>query len=360
MTKESTASVNLSLASHRNNLDFLRLFFALSVLITHSYALTGIAEHDLLSQFSHDQARFSHTGVQGFLIISGFLISKSLVRSTTLLDYYFKRALRVFPGLFTTLCLTVILCAFISDRSIMNYFAHYSTRDYIIYNSLLKIQYKLDGVFTNNPYPKAVNGSLWTIPYEVFFYILLSLCYFIRQRVNMLRVLFISSFLVAVGLFVVAAPWLSRYSLPFWGLQGHHVVELAAFFLAGAIWAVFPLPSSTYRKRMILVSLPPLIIALFFGGYVLVQFFTLPLLVIAFGTLNNSKLSFARKFGDFSYGIYLWGFVVQQTLMHLFNFNQMQLMLTSIPLTYVCGALSWHLVEKYALRLKIRPSPLST
>lgn len=359
MTKESTASGNISLASHQNNLDFLRLFFALSVLVTHSYALTGIAEDDLLSQFSHDQARFSHTGVQGFLIISGFLISKSLVRSTTLLDYYFKRALRVFPGLIVTLCLTVVLCAFLSSKSILSYFAHYSTRDYIIYNSLLKIQYGLDGVFVNNPYPKAVNGSLWTIPYEVFFYVLLSLCYFIRQRVKILRILFIGCFLVAVGLFVVAAPELSKYSLPFWGLQGHHIVELAAFFLAGAIWAVFPMPSAAYRKKMILVGLPILVTSLFFGGYVLVQFFALPLLVIAFGTLNNSELSFARKFGDFSYGIYLWGFVVQQTLMHFFHFNQMQLMLSSIPITYVCGALSWHLVEKHALRLKMKPLPLS-
>jgi peptidoglycan/LPS O-acetylase OafA/YrhL len=358
MTKESTSSENSSLASHQNNLDFLRLFFALAVLVTHSYALTGVAENDLLSQFSHDQARFSHTGVQGFLIISGFLISKSLVRSSSLPDYYFKRALRVFPGLFVTVCLTVVLCAFLSDKPILSYFAHYSTRDYIIYNSLLKIQYGLMGVFVNNPYPKAVNGSLWTIPYEVFFYVLLSLCYFIRQRVNILRALFIGCFLVATGLFIVAAPELSKFSLPFWELQGHHIMELAAFFLAGAIWAVFPLPSDAYRKKMILFGLPLLIISLYLGGYVLVQFLALPILVIAFGTLNSPKLSFARKFGDFSYGIYLWGFVVQQTLVHLFHLNQMQLMLTSIPLTYVCGALSWHLIEKHALRLKMRPLPL--
>lgn len=353
MTTISTSSANPSSISHQNNLDFLRLFFALSVLVTHSYALTGIAENDLLSQFSHDQARFSHTGVQGFLIISGFLISKSLVRSTSFSNYYFKRALRVFPGLFITVCLTVILCSFLSTKPFLTYFTHYSTRDYIIYNSLLKIQYGLDGIFVNNPYPKAVNGSLWTIPYEVFFYILLSLCYFIRQRANILRALFISSFFGAVYLFIVAAPELSKYSLPFWGLQGHHIAELGAFFLAGAIWSVFPLPSTVYRKTIILISLPILILTLYLGGYVLVQFFVLPLLIIAFGTLNNPKLSFARKFGDFSYGIYLWGFVVQQTLMHFFHLNQMQLMFISIPITYVLGALSWHLIEKHALRLKI-------
>lgn len=62
--------------SHDNNLDFLRLFFALSVIITHSYALTGLIENDILMRFSNKQASLSHTAVEGFLIISGYLITK--------------------------------------------------------------------------------------------------------------------------------------------------------------------------------------------------------------------------------------------------------------------------------------------
>jgi peptidoglycan/LPS O-acetylase OafA/YrhL len=69
--------------------------------------------------------------------------------------------------------------------------------------------------------------------------------------------------------------------------------------------------------------------------------------------LSNPILSMVKKYGDFSYGIYLWGFLVQQTLMHLLHLNLMSLMLSSIVLTYVCGAISWHLVEKQALRLKL-------
>ena len=35
------------------------------------------------------------------------------------------------------------------------------------------IEYSLPGVFSENPFSHAVNGSLWTMPYEVKMYMLL-------------------------------------------------------------------------------------------------------------------------------------------------------------------------------------------
>jgi peptidoglycan/LPS O-acetylase OafA/YrhL len=345
--------------SHVNNLDFLRLFFAISVLITHSYALSGLVEYDVLQQFSHNQASLSHTAVQGFLIISGYLISKSLMRSPTLIDYYINRVLRVFPGLLVLLCLTVAVCFFFSNKSLAAYLGHYSTRDYLIFNSLLRIQYKIDGVFTHNPYPGAVNGSLWTIPYEVFFYIVLSTCFLVRTNLTLLRWLFGSAFVLAAGLFLLAKPTLHTYQLHFWYLNGPDIAELGSFFLSGAIWATLPMPTVSTRQRLAILSALLLVASFYFGGYQYLQFLLLPVVVIAFGMLNTSFLGWARKFGDFSYGIYLWGFLVQQSLMHLFHLSLLQLMAISIPVTYLCGALSWHLIEKRALRFKKRRQPES-
>ena len=357
MAQILTPDTRNPVASHINNFDFLRLFFALSVLVTHSYLLSGNKEEDLLFQLSHGQTLLSYTGVHGFLIISGFLIAKSLLRSQSLLDYYYKRALRVFPGLWVMLGITIVVCFFLSDKSLYGYLTHYSTRDYGFYNALLQTKYDIDGVFSTNPYPNAVNGSLWTIPYEFFFYIVLSGCFFIRTHTRLLRWVFSGLFIGLVGLFLAAAPALQTFQLPYWPLQGAQLAELGAFFISGAIWAVLPLPTVRVRRLLAMVAASAWVASLCFGGYSYVQFLALPVLVISFGTLSTPLLSWARTYGDFSYGIYLWGFFVQQTLMALFHFTLLELMVASIVITYGCGALSWHLVEKQALRLKLRLQP---
>jgi len=355
MSKSSDSKL---LLSHVNNFDFLRLLFALLVLVTHSYPLSGLPEKDLLFQYSHGQASLSHLGVQGFLIISGFLITKSLIRSKSLSDYFYKRVLRVFPGLWFLLFVSVVICFFFSGKNILAYVMHYSTRDYVFYNAVLKTQYNIDGVFKENPYHSAVNGSLWSIPYEFFFYIVLSCCFFVRERTHILRWVFISLFIVLVVLFLTSLPKLSEFNLPFWQLQGSHLDELGAFFTAGAIWAVLPQPVIKARQLLAIMSALVLIISMGFTGYEYTQFIALPVLVISFGSLNTSIFSQLNRYGDFSYGIYLWGFFVQQTLMHLFHLGLIELMCTSIVITYIFGALSWHFIEKQALRFKAQIKPM--
>jgi peptidoglycan/LPS O-acetylase OafA/YrhL len=342
---------------HTNNFDFLRLSFALLVLVTHSYLLSGLPEQDILFQFSHGQASLSHLGIQGFLIISGFLITKSLLRSQTLYDYYYKRALRVFPGLWFLLFVSAGICFFFNNKNLIEYLTHYSTRDYIFYNALLKTQYNIGEVFEKNPYPNAINGSLWTIPYEFFFYIILSVSFSVRTHIRTLRWGFIVLFIILATLFLIDLPNLKEIQLPFWQLQGSHIAELGAFFTAGTIWAVLPQPAVKTRQLLPVLSLLLLLSSMFLLGYIYVQFLALPIFVISFGSLNSPIFSRLNKYGDFSYGIYLWGFFVQQTLMHLFHLNLLELMITSIMVTYCCGALSWHLVEKQALRLKLKLEP---
>jgi peptidoglycan/LPS O-acetylase OafA/YrhL len=59
---------------------------------------------------------------------------------------------------------------------------------------------------------------------------------------------------------------------------------------------------------------------------------------------------------DYSYGIYIWHYPAMQIVMYLRpDFGPWRLMLFSVPLFLVLSALSWHVIEKPALRLKPRP-----
>jgi len=71
--------------------DLLRFLFASFVIITHSYALAGTKECDLLCQATGNQMVLSYLGVIGFFIISGYLIFQSLLRSENIISYYWKR-----------------------------------------------------------------------------------------------------------------------------------------------------------------------------------------------------------------------------------------------------------------------------
>ena len=136
----------------KNNFDFLRLLFATFVIITHSYPLSGTIECDWLCEITNSKMLFSYLGVRGFFIISGYLIFQSLLRSKGLVDYYWKRFLRLFPALLLVLLLTVILAPLVYDSNV-SYLSNPSIYSYVYKNmSLYRLQYTIPGVFENNIY----------------------------------------------------------------------------------------------------------------------------------------------------------------------------------------------------------------
>jgi len=347
-------SNGLAPVSHKNNFDFLRLFFSTFVIITHSYAVSGIKEEDILYHFSGGQIILSTFGVYGFFVISGYLITKSMLRSVSLIDYYFKRIARIFPGLIMLLLITIVVGYFINNKTFIQYISHYSTRDYLIFNSLLSTQYMINGLFTNNPIRGTVNSSLWTIPYEFLCYIGLSLLFVFRKNLIIMRIAFIVIFLVALTLQLYYLQYIQNLPpLPFFHLIAPGIIVNLLFFIGGGFWALIPLPNIVTRKVIVFVSIALLILALKTDGmFYYAKYIILPLVLIPFGTMNFKAISWIRQYGDYSYGIYLYGFFIQQILEQYFRFNYLELMLITIPIAYLAGALSWHLVEKKALRFK--------
>lgn len=334
-----------------NNFDFLRLIFASFVIISHSYPLTGIKECDWLCQLSSNQISFSYLGVRGFFIISGYLIFQSLERSKNLVDYYWKRFLRLFPALFIVLILTIILAPFVYESKHINFLSNKDVWTYIPNNlCLYRIQYTIKGVFENNPYPSVINGSLWTIPYEFTMYLLLSLFYFIRKKNIIVKLLFISFYaiLLFVNIFFINQMHIYTYFI-----STYYLFDLGLFFIAGSLLASINICKFRFANILAIMSLIITIVSFELNGFYIVKYFVLPFLVIYFGLKSTPIIKdVGKKIGDLSYGIYIYAFPVQQTLVYFFHLNYIELVLSSFLITLFLASLSWHLIEFKALKLK--------
>lgn len=341
-----------STPSHVNNFDFLRLLFATFVITGHSYYLAGEPEHDSLWLFSHGQEKFSKLGLWGFFAISGYLITKSLLRSPSLSDYYFKRLIRVFPALWVMVGLTLLGGFYLFDDRLGSYWQNHAVHLYGL-NLVLRLHTSIPGVFAHNPVPNVLNGSLWTVPYEVFFYLLITPLFFLRHHLLWLRGVVLANFGLLLALQLTGNVYYPTYKL---GLIADQIIFLGLFFSAGALLALFPawVRNAQWRNRTVVVTGLLLLALLYGGGYTNARFVLIPLFVIALGESNYPVLSWIRRYGDISYGVYIWGWPLQQVLVHVLHPSQPVLAVLSVLLAWGVGALSWHLIEKPALQLKWR------
>ncbi|UTX49629.1 acyltransferase [Chryseobacterium sp. MA9] len=337
--------------SRSNNFDFLRLVFASLVIITHSYALSGAAQGDPLSQLTNSQMEFSYLGVHGFFIISGYLIFKSLLRCKGLSDFYWKRLLRLFPALLVVLFLTVLLAPAVYESSVP-YLQNKSVYTYIPQNLTLFFRQKgIDGVFENNPYKHSINGSLWTICYEFSMYVMVSLLFFIRKKAfvkTVVILLFISSYILTIF-----QPYFLYGVFVKMGLGSNHFYNLMCFFAGGMVLTYLNINNKKTENIIILLSFIVLIISLYLNIFKYTCYITLPLLVILLGERSTRYLNkVGEVIGDTSYGIYIYSFPIQQALMYFFKLDTVMLFIFSLPLSILLGYISWHLIEKKALGYK--------
>lgn len=329
------------------------------MIVTHSYPLSGTQECDWLCQVSKGQYTFSWIAVRGFFVISGYLIFQSMERSSDLADFYWKRILRLFPALAVVLILTVILGPFVYEND-TPYLLNKQVRTYIPNNlRLYRIQYGIPGIFDQNPHKSAINGSLWTIPFEFTMYIAVSLLFFVRsKRVTVILVLAVIYLLLArldVLHFAEIQKW--KYFILDW-----YLIELGVYFAAGSLLAAARMGTISPR-HLIIVLILSLGVFVFATGQPVFSFASvalLPVIVLSMGLLPVYGISsITKRIGDLSYGIYIYGFPVQQTLMYYFGMDHISLIFTSLIISAILAYLSWHLVEAPALKLKnLKPLPV--
>ncbi|MEY3737861.1 MAG: hypothetical protein RL544_639 [Bacteroidota bacterium] len=333
-----------------NNFDLLRILFAWFVIISHSYVLNGLGATDPLFEATNQTFLFSFIGVKGFFIISGYLIFKSMMVSKSIPEYLIKRTLRIFPALAVVLLVTLVAVFFIYPAGITPFFYNKEVYAYFIGNLILfKPHFFITGVFSNLMSP-AINGSLWTIEYEFFFYLFILGFFFVRSNKKLLTILLglsVAAFLV-VRLFFYNWTVRTHFFIPL-----ESMFDLGPYFLMGALLSCYDLDQLPAKNVIAVFLLSALLVGTYMHVGHTVVYFTLPYLVIYLGKKTSGLAAWVhQKLGDPSYGIYLYAFPLQQFIIYLYKPSTLTLFVVSTIGAFAFGYLSWILIEKKALALK--------
>jgi len=328
-----------------NNLDAVRFIAASLVLYGHSFVFLGLPEPLFLSWLP-----LGPLGVFVFFAISGYLVSESWERDPSVARFFARRALRIFPALIVCTVLSIlVLGPLVTTLPLADYFANPHTRGYL-QNIWLHIVYYLPGVFETNRVANAVNGSLWSLPVEFAMYIVVVVLGVLQA--NRWVVL-----AVAVAWALASAMWALRTQqmLVVYNFDARQVFICGTYFLAGAVFYRFGLRrwftlGNTMVAALAMLCLERWVPLLQYASWVL-----LPFVVLSFGLSHTPLLDRLTRRGDYSYGIYIYAFPIQQSVAYLWpGVGIVSYLLVCFAATLALAALSWHLVEHRALALKPR------
>lgn len=335
--------------SRLNNFDLIRLFAATQVMTFHAFAHFHLDAPYLISFFS------IFPGVPIFFTISGFLISKSLENHHRLLNYFFARALRIFPALWTVVTLTVIVFGFFG----ISFFHPEGIKWFTLQ--------LFGGIYTPNFLRHfgigSYNGALWTIVIEIQFYITIPLLYRFRNQKHFNR-LIISIFLASTATSIGINNFLPNFGGPteslYEKLLRYSIAPHLYLFLLGVIIQRLNIHKSTLIRGkgffwisvyILLSNLPELSSAMRQGMNILLG---VSFISIAYSMPHLSQ-SILRG-NDISYGVYIYhGLIINAFVA---NWNPSTFGAWSIislfTLVYSLSIISWKFIEQPALNLKPR------
>jgi peptidoglycan/LPS O-acetylase OafA/YrhL len=332
---------------------------AVVVIIDHSAGLALFPGANILPP--EWQIAPGHVALMGFFGMSGYQVSGSWKRDPSWWRFTARRLLRILPPLLVVVLVTVfVIGPLFTTWTLPDYLASKQTWRYLVGTSVVMlVQHDLPGVFWENPYPLSVNGSLWTLPMELIGY----------------GIVLAAGLLVALG---------GSRLIPIFFLAD--VVTLDTLFQADASgtghagsWLQIPLGSLfsfmvpfvlgmvlyTYRRR---IPLKPVVALVLFGAWLIVhttqaERYLLPVMstygVIVLAHHWPKRLENGGRWVAGSYGMFLWGFPVEQIIAWAGVRNPWLLVAFAVPVTYVFGVLSWTFIETPTQRLRryLRPPP---
>jgi peptidoglycan/LPS O-acetylase OafA/YrhL len=326
-----------------NNFDAIRLIAALAVILSHAFLIAqGIEKNDPLNWLTGNQCMLGLAGVFVFFAVSGFLITQSFEQTHSPWRYLIKRVLRIFPAYLVVLVLTAfVLGPIVTSLALGDYLHRPEPYRYLFFNSFFDIRvHELPGVvFADNPTGREVNGALWSLGCEFDMYLMVMV-------LGMLRLLKlpVCLALLALGMACIHFPALDAlggwgWTLSFFasGMVLYRLRDTRIFNFYVALAALAGLAASIPLRQFILLF--PL-----FGCY------------LALYVALHPKLPILRatRFGDLSYGLYIFGWPSEQLIMWLLHGHTTWwvLFLLATALAGGLAFISWHLIEKRALRLK--------
>lgn len=345
-----------------NSIGFIRWLMAFMVIFSHAGPIGGFyGGHDLGTQWSSEQS-FGGVAVGGFFFFSGFLITKSRMGRSTLPRFFWRRILRIFPAFWLALLVTVLVLApiaWIHRVGPLSGYLSASTESpftYFVNNMFLSLgQRNIAGLGDQLPYFQLLgsrdwNGSAWTLIYEFSAYILVGVLGLVGALINRKF-----GAIVAASLIVLSGvQWLGlgdlAAHLPIF--QDIYVLLLIPPFAFGILFALYadkiPLDGRVAIAAVIFAA-----ITYGKGGFVVFGQYPLYYFLMWFAT-KVTVLRNWERFGDFSYGIYIFAWPIMTFVAYFGLQNQGWLVyhVVVIVLCHIAAFLSWHLIEKPAMSLK--------
>ncbi len=334
-----------------NNFNLMRLVAAFLVLLNHSALLLNILPvwEPYAYGYSFSSANF---GVNVFFVISGFLVTRSLFGRRDLIIFIWARVLRIFPGLWAMLLVTVFgLGLMMTKLSTFDYLTSPKTNEYMLRcaTMVFGLRWYLPGVFEGNKFDTMFNRSLWTLPLEWRLYEYLALAYFIFYS---LKTSTLSSFRILVPIGAACAFGAASFSSVMQNKIDFGAVNTYMFLAGSAVYL--------YRERILIsikllsvLTLLLIISTLNKDALSITYLAALPMVILTIAYTQSKILLSFNNCGDYSYGVYIYAFPIQQTVIAIRpGVSLVGLTFFASVATLAVAVLSWKLVEKPALSQK--------
>lgn len=346
--------------THTNNFDLIRLAAAAQVAVVHTCEALQIGQGPLFDLIGY------FPGVPIFFFVSGYLVSQSLEGTHGLAHFFRKRLLRVYPALLVCFAVSLALANMLKPLP-------WTSPDFLAWVAAqVTIAQFYNPDFMRDFGLGVLNGSLWTIPVEVQFYVALPLIYMLARRLGsgmfwslagagliahglFLAELYGTRTLVAKLAQVTLIPWLGFFLIgvlaqKHWpriasAFRGHTLVWLIAY--AAAAWI-----TTSYWPQAVTGNRLPGPLALVLFGLVLSAAHSAP-------ALSQQLL----RGNDISYGLYLYHAPFINVYLEAREQGHLALSPWSgafliLALTLLAAVVSWIAVERPALALKRRVPPV--
>jgi peptidoglycan/LPS O-acetylase OafA/YrhL len=342
----------LTLKPQRNHqFDLLRIFFATLVLLSHAPELTdGNKSRELFHRITDSPMTFGGVGVDGFFLLSGYLIVQSWLGEPKLSNFLRKRFLRIVPGYLVAVLLSTLAVGMLAP-GVPHFFAGI---DGHFFNSVVLLSSPATPpVFPGRPYAM-VNGALYTIAYEFRCYLLvalLGLCGVLRRPA------------ILAGLcaaFLLALVFPATFENLHWPRHIEAVIgqasvlfRLTGIYLVGCCFYLFR-ARIVFRPSLAIVAVAGFLACVVFAPsrVELATVLTGGYLMFYLGQMQLPQLDWMKRVPDISYGIYLYGWPVESLWIWFHRGSPWVTFAVSTVICFALGWLSWQCVEKPALRWK--------
>lgn len=335
-----------------NSFGVVRLFAAILVVYSHA---TGVVHGDAIHEPLKDLTGFTlgwHS-VNMFFCLSGLLIAASIERSRSLIQFLWARFLRLYPALITIIFFMCAVGVFFTDESIsfLNVL-NLAARTVILFGDSAT----LPGVFVENPISGVVNSPIWTLRFEVICYLFLAATFPVVSLLQKKFPGFISmkpfSLLVLIACGAHMTFFYDEMTATF---VSHLARFIFAFFLGVAAWQW---REALRPNLLVMVILSVLTVGLIAGDikYAPIQIFAASYLALWIGSLSLGALARFTDEQDYSYGVYITAFPIQQAVYVMMpGASPLVNFLISVVLALFASILLWNMIEKPALKLKRFP-----